>query len=681
MPPFFLVFRRTLASLAPLHHAPRGPPPLRTQGRIFIHRRPPPFRRKISGLVIAGKAGSGSTRAMTPSISRGVRLGLGLLAAGTMLGTGGSAAAAAPEAAPSPYPAGAVVQALPAPDSGAELRRHLATLAANPRDLSALIGAGRAAVAVGDGQAAMGFFGRAQEIAPRDARAAAGMGSAFVLLEQPQAALRSFAEALSFGAPEAEIARDRGLAFDMTGDPRRAQQDYVLVLQRGEDAETRRRLALSLAISGNRAAALGTLDPLLRANDRAAYRTRAFVLALTGDAAGATQAVDASMPGQGQAMAPFLSRLAALDPAQKALAAHFGRFPADGRPARTAAALDTSALPAAVAMSGAAPAPSFAGRVAQPVPQGSVRRRTTLAEPVSSRERRRPGSQPELDYGARVGPGSRGGESRTAAAPRSAERRGAPAPAPAQGARNQPAQAQPGFSSAPAAPQPARYASAPPLDIPPAMRQDSEVPITAAPSPPPPPRPAPPAPAPQRRAAAPAPQASAQRPAIETPPPDFSAVAALVEALPTEEPVGTPAAAPAATPARSGTTAARTPARTGAAPSPARTTTAARTAAPAPARTRSAAPANPSRHWVQLAGGERAGLNYELGRIRRAAPELLQGRTAWWARNGNSHRLLVGPFASEAEARSFVNQLQRRQVPSFAWRSAAGEEVARLPAR
>ncbi|MDP8995243.1 MAG: SPOR domain-containing protein, partial [Pseudomonadota bacterium] len=120
------------------------------------------------------------------------------------------------------------MQALPAADAGADLRRHLADLAANPRSLSSLIGAGRAALQVGDGEAALGFFARAEEIAPRDARVKAGMASAFVLLEQPQAALRFFAEALALGAPEVEIARDRGLAYDMVGDPRRAQQDYAL---------------------------------------------------------------------------------------------------------------------------------------------------------------------------------------------------------------------------------------------------------------------------------------------------------------------------------------------------------------------------------------------------------------------------------------------------------------------
>jgi hypothetical protein len=320
---------------------------------------------------------------------RGVRRSLGLLAAGTILGAGGlGAPAQATAQAQASFPPGAVVQA---PDSGAELRRHLADLGANPRNLSSLIGAGRAAVAVGDGNAAIGFFGRAEEIAPRDARVKAGMASAFVLLEQPQAALRFFAEAQQLGAPEQELARDRGLAYDMSGNPRRAQQDYVLVLQRGaEDAETRRRLALSLAISGNREAALATLQPLIQRSDRPSIRTRAFILALTGDASGASQAVDAALPGQGQAMAPFLARLAGLSPAQKAMAVHFGHFPADGRPIQTAQGIDTSALPAAVAMSGAAPAPA-----SRPTTLASAGgRRRVVPQPVNSDPRRRPGEEP-----------------------------------------------------------------------------------------------------------------------------------------------------------------------------------------------------------------------------------------------------------------------------------------------
>ena len=72
-----------------------------------------------------------------------------------------------------------------------------------------------------------------------------------------------------------------------------------------------RRLALSLAISGDRAGALTMLDPLLRRNDGGAIRARAFVLALTGDQAGAAKAVQTAMPGpQATVMANFLGRLA-----------------------------------------------------------------------------------------------------------------------------------------------------------------------------------------------------------------------------------------------------------------------------------------------------------------------------------------------------------------------------------
>jgi hypothetical protein len=84
---------------------------------------------------------------------------------------------------------------------------------------------------------------------------------------------------------------------------------------------------------------------------------------------------------------------------------------------------------------------------------------------------------------------------------------------------------------------------------------------------------------------------------------------------------------------------------------------------------------------VQIANGAPGALSFELNRIRRAAPELMQGKTAWSAANGASGRLLVGPFATPAEARAFINQLARKEVSAFPWSSRAGEEVARLPAR
>lgn len=654
---------------------------------------------------------------------RGVRRSLGLLAAGTILGTGAAAAQAPRGVAP-----GAVVQPLPGTD-GAELRRFLADLAANPRSLTSLIGAGRAAVSVGDGQAALGFFGRAEEIAPRDARVKAGMASAFTLIEQPQSALRYFAEASQLGAPEADIARDRGLAYDMSGNPRRAQQDYLTALQRGENPETRRRLALSLAISGHRDAALRTLDPLLRQQDRAAYRTRAFILALTGDATGAAQAVDAAMPGQGQAMAPFLSRLAGLNPAQKAMAVHFGHFPADGRAIQMAQALDTTAYPAAVAASGASPTPPAARPAATRVAQASTGiRRRVLPEPVSREPRRRPGE--EAARTPRVGPASRGPERtvesplRAAAVQRQAQRAPAPAraptptPAPAAARRPvaiasstiaipsivtsqppapPPTSERPAESQRPAAvagsggpaqlgvqEQPLRIAGAAQSDIPPAMRQNAPppvvvrseaVPLATPPAPPPAPTPVPaPAPAPApARAPAPAP-APTPAPAPAPAPAAFSDIAALVEALPVEE---TAPARTAPLPAARQPAPARTPTATPAA----RTAPATARAAPTVRARTPAPPAHPARHWVQIANGAPGALAFELGRIRRAAPELMQGRTAWSAANGASGRLLVGPFATTAEARAFINQLARKELSAFPWSSDAGEEVARLPAR
>src|SRR5690606_13476690 len=125
-----------------------------------------------------------------------------------------------------------------------------------------------------------------EEVAPRDGEVKAGMGSAFVLMEEPEAALRFFAEAEALGEAEASFAKDRGLAYDLTGDSPRAQADYAIALKRRDEPETRERLALSLAISGDREGALAAIDRLVRNQDRSAWRTRAFVLALTGDTAG-----------------------------------------------------------------------------------------------------------------------------------------------------------------------------------------------------------------------------------------------------------------------------------------------------------------------------------------------------------------------------------------------------------
>ncbi len=214
-------------------------------------------------------------------------------------------------------------------DAPEALSRYLRLLAGHPDDVVALRGAGEAALAVGDLTAASGFFGRAEARAPNDGAIKAGIGATLVRQGDARGALRSFRAAAQLGVPEARFAADRGLAFDLRGEPRRAQADYQLALvQHPGDAEILKRFALSQALAGEGTAALATLDPLLRRQDMAAWRTRMFARAVAGDVAGATADAGLILNAQQAAtIAPYLARLAALKPADKAAAVFLGRMP------------------------------------------------------------------------------------------------------------------------------------------------------------------------------------------------------------------------------------------------------------------------------------------------------------------------------------------------------------------
>lgn len=211
--------------------------------------------------------------------------------------------------------------------ASAALARQVRALASDPKDFNALVGAGRAALALGDAQAAAGFFARADEVNPRSPLPQAGMGAVSVLNGEPQAALPYFARAQQLGAPLATFGADRGLAYDLMGQQAQAQADYRAALGGPDSDEARRRLALSLAISGKKTEALQALAPLQARGDAAGARCRAFVLALTGDSNGAMVAIDAAMPGSWSSVSPFLQRLPALQAGQKAAAVNLGIFP------------------------------------------------------------------------------------------------------------------------------------------------------------------------------------------------------------------------------------------------------------------------------------------------------------------------------------------------------------------
>jgi Flp pilus assembly protein TadD len=210
------------------------------------------------------------------------------------------------------------------------LARYVRTLASDPKDFDSLIGAGKAALALGDAQAAAGFFARADDVNPQSPLPQAGMGAVSVANGDPQGALPYFKRAQQLGASVASFACERGLAYDLMGQQQQAQADYRLAMSGADGDEARRRLALSLAISGDRSAALETLSPLSARGDAEVSRVRAFVLALSGDSSAAMNAINAAMPGSGTNVAPFLQRLPSLSASQKAAAVNLGIFPDSG---------------------------------------------------------------------------------------------------------------------------------------------------------------------------------------------------------------------------------------------------------------------------------------------------------------------------------------------------------------
>ncbi len=211
------------------------------------------------------------------------------------------------------------------------LARHIRVLANSPKDFLALIGAGKAALALGDSQAAVGFFGRADEVFPTSPLPQIGMGAAMVSDGDAYGAQQYFTRAQQMGATAAMVGADRGLAYDLIGRHVDAQADYRAALYGPDGDEARRRLALSLAITGDKANAIAMLAPLMGRGDAGAARCRALVLALSGDLEGARRSLDAAMPGSSARMAPFLARLPSLRSEQKAAAVNLGIFPDSGQ--------------------------------------------------------------------------------------------------------------------------------------------------------------------------------------------------------------------------------------------------------------------------------------------------------------------------------------------------------------
>jgi len=227
-----------------------------------------------------------------------------------------------------PVLAQAVVQPLPDP-AAAELSEAMQRLARDPQSLAALLDAGQASLALNNVDAAEGFFQRAQALAPADGRVLAGLGAIALARRDAPAALTLFDRAQRTGQSMTAYAAQRALAYDLVGMNALAQRLYQEALAQGHDEEILRRLALSYAIAGNAAESEATLLPLLQAQDLAAFRTRAFALAISGKPEEAVTIAETRLPARiALRLAPYLQYMPRLTRAQQAAAANFGVFPA-----------------------------------------------------------------------------------------------------------------------------------------------------------------------------------------------------------------------------------------------------------------------------------------------------------------------------------------------------------------
>ncbi|MBI0476560.1 SPOR domain-containing protein [Sphingomonas sp. MA1305] len=682
--------------------------------------------------------------------------------------------------APAVLPAQQMVQALPGTTDADRLAEQMRALASNPRDVNALIAAGELSLGLDDLSGAASLFARAEQVAPGNPRIKAGEGSILVRSERPGEALRYFAQAEAAGLDPRNYAADRGLAYDLIGQQERAQRDYRLALKTAPSDETLKRYALSLGISGKRDAALEQLDPLLRKQDRSAWRVRAFVLAMGGDQSGAAKIASTMLPGgMAQGLQPFFERLPTLPAADRAFAVHFGEVRttperiADARLAPALPYLAPEAAPVALAaVQPAAPSSRAAsrserrrrgrdreqpGRVTlasnsptpattpsyaevtraltqvQPVPAsgGSITRAATMAPvapvavaaqptvqplpptrtPVPTTTPSAPVTRPPVEV-VTIAPAPR--PTTVVASPPPPVALATATPSQPVVARSMPA---PGFTTAASAALPT--ASVPTSTSAPAVEYASASPPVPAPVSPvaspvvttTPTRTAFVAPAPTRRreqadsvlarivaglsipgselgvaepprpaplVAAPVAAVASSPAAVATPSPER----VLAEAKAKEQRDAEAEKALAAKAAADKRAADRKAAAEKKALAAKKAAEAEKLAeAKAAAEEKKKARANPSRIWVQVAGGANEDDLPKAWAAAKAKAPILAGKSGWKTPLRATNRVLTGPFKTDAEARAFVNQLTKQGVGAFAFTSDAGQVVEKLSSK
>lgn len=600
-------------------------------------------------------------------------------------------------AAPLPVAAqsGAIVQSVTTPNAD-RLSEQMRILGRSPNDVTALVEAGRLSGKLGDTDAAMQFLARAEKVAPSDPRIRAARGVALVGMERPGEALALFNSAERAGVAMTPYLAERGLAYDLLGQGRLAQADYRQALQGGEDDEVIRRLALSLGIDGNLAEATKVLNPLLLKNDRAAWRVRAFTLAMAGDAAGADKITASMLPGFAASLSPFFRRLPQLAGADRAFAVHFGRLAptperiADARlapplpaPVRTTAPVAVAAVtptpaPAAVRQPSAAErrrqaaaeqarrtAEAQAQQLAQARADETARRESlarATAEKAAQAQREREAQQLAAQQAeqARIAEATRLEAERVAA--RQAEERRVAAAALAERDRQAQAVRPPVQVAAVSVPIPERPAATP--TVTPVARSESNDDVLARII---------------RNLDIPASELGVGPPPAPTPVPASVAAFAADAAAARKAAAQREADARAAEAAEAKKQAAARVASAKKAADAKKLADEKKAEAAEAAKLAAAKRADPERHWVQVAGGANvAGLPAAWAIMAAKAPAL-KGRQAWTTPLRATNRLLTGPFKTDDEAQAFVNTLRKSGVQAFAFTSEVGQKVARVP--
>ncbi|MGH8338113.1 MAG: tetratricopeptide repeat protein, partial [Gammaproteobacteria bacterium] len=167
-----------------------------------------------------------------------------------------------------------MVQPVSEPAGAIELRGAMRRIAYNPADADALADAGNASLTLGDANAALNFFTRANALRPNNGRIVSGLATATVRTENPFEALRLFDDAVRLGVSQQSIAADRAMAYDLLGNFARAQNDYKLARSISALDDLRIRHAVSRSLAGDKEEADAMLVPLLQKDNIAAWRAR-----------------------------------------------------------------------------------------------------------------------------------------------------------------------------------------------------------------------------------------------------------------------------------------------------------------------------------------------------------------------------------------------------------------------